>query len=67
MNSLYKLGVIVGIIVVYVFVTIGLGSFIATISDDGDIDMAFCIAWMIGLVAFLVLAVFTLQKFGLWV
>lgn len=67
MNNLYKLGVVAGIIVVYVFVTIGLGTFIASINDDGDIDMAFCIAWIIGLIAFLVLAVFTLQKFGLWV
>ena len=67
MNDLYKLGVVVGIIVVYCLVTIGLGAFIAGISDSGDIDMAFFIAWMTGLVAFLVLAVFTLENFGLWV
>ena len=67
MNDLYKLGVIVGIMVVYAFITIGLGAFLASINDEGDMGMAFFIAWMIGLVAFLVLAVFTLQKFGLWV
>ena len=66
MNNLYMIGVTVGIIVVYSFVTLGLGAFIASISD-GDIDMALFIAWMIGLVAFLVLAVFTLENFGLLV
>lgn len=66
MNSLYKLGVIVGIIVMYGAVTLGFGAFIAAINDEGNIDMLLFVAWMMGLVAFLALAVFTLQQFGLW-
>lgn len=67
MNNLYKLGVVVGIIAVYGFGTLALGAFIAAISEADDIGVAFLIAWILGLVAFLMLAVFTLEKFGLWV
>lgn len=65
MDILYKVGIVVGIIVVYAFATLGLAAVI-TFSQDGPSDATGFFGWLIGLVAFVVLAVFTLEKFGLW-
>lgn len=63
MNALYKLGVVIGIIAIYSLTTWGLG---AVFSESGnDLSGAF-LAWMFGMILFLFLAVFTMEKFGLW-
>ena len=64
MNIFYKIGVIIGIIAIYSLVTWGLGALINH-NDFDDTGVAVG-AWMVGMVAFVVLAVFTLERFGLW-
>lgn len=64
MQVIYKLGVIIGIIATYSLVTWGLGALINQNEFD-DIGVAFG-AWLIGTVLFLILAIFTMEKFGLW-
>ena len=66
MNNIYKFGVVIGILVLYSLATLGLGCFLAAINGE-SIDMGFFMAWALGVVAFLILAIFTLEKFGLWV
>lgn len=64
MDVIYKIGVIIGIIAIYTLVTIGLGCLFTFSSQDSTESMV-C-SWGIGLVSFLVLAIFTLTKFNLW-
>lgn len=66
MNNIYKFGVVIGILALYSLATLGIGCFSAAINDDST-DMGFFIAWALGVIAFLILAIFTLEKFGLWV
>lgn len=64
MNALYKLGVVIGIIAIYSLVTWGLG----VVINHNEYDDAGCAmgAWLIGMIFFLLLSVFTMEKFGLW-
>lgn len=64
METFYKIGVVIGIAVIYGFATIGLALLI-TINDNDEITTPVC-AWIIGGIAFMVLAIFTLTKFNLW-
>lgn len=64
MDVIYKIGVIIGIIAIYTLVTMGLGALFTLSSKDSTESMV-C-SWGIGLVAFIVLAIFTLTKFNLW-
>ena len=64
MNTIYKIGVVVGIIVIYLLVTWGLGVLINHNNfDDTGVAIG---AWLVGMILFLILAIFTLEKFGLW-
>lgn len=63
MQVIYKLGVIIGIIAIYSLITWGLG---AMISESGDDFGGAFSAWMFGMILFVFLAVFTMEKFGLW-
>lgn len=63
MQVIYKLGVIIGIIAIYSLITWGLG---AMISESGDDFGGAFLAWMFGMILFVFLAVFTMEKFGLW-
>ncbi len=65
MGLIYKLGIVCGIIVLYVFFTYGLASLLTFADFDDDTKTAI-IAWMLGALAFLVLAIFTMSKFNLW-
>ena len=64
MNGIYKLGVVVGILVIYVLATFGIATVVTATEEDYGLT-CFC-AWLVGVLAFLMLAVFTLEKFGLW-
>lgn len=64
MNTIYKIGVVIGIIAIYSLVTWGLGAIIT--SDLHDSEATAIVAWVHGMVAFVLLAIFTLEKFGLW-
>lgn len=64
MNTLYKLGVIIGIIAIYSLITWGLGAIVT--SNNLDSDAPAIGAWIIGMLAFVLLTIFTLEKFGLW-
>ena len=64
MNTIYKIGVVIGIIAIYSLVTWGLGAIIT--SDLNDFEVTAIVAWAHGMVAFVLLAIFTLEKFGLW-
>ena len=64
MDTIYKIGVVIGIIAIYSLVTWGIGAIIT--SDNYDDGAAAAAAWMIGMVAFVALAAFTLERFGLW-
>ena len=63
MNALYKLGVIIGIIAIYSLFTWGFG---AMLSESGDDFRGAAMAWLFGMIFFLILAIFTMEKFGLW-
>lgn len=63
MNALYKIGVTIGIIAIYSLTTWGLGAVLS--ESDDDFGGAF-FAWMFGMILFVFLAVFTMEKFGLW-
>lgn len=63
MNALYKLGVIIGIIAIYSLITWGLG---AICSESGDDFGGAAFAWLYGMIFFMILAIFTLERFGLW-
>jgi hypothetical protein len=62
MNMLYKIGIVIGIVAIYSLITWGLG---AMFSDNDDIQAA-AVAWATGAIAFLILAIFTMEKLGLW-
>ncbi len=64
METFYKIGVIIGIAVIYGFATMGLAA-LFTITDSDEV-MTPVLAWIIGGIAFIVLAIFTLTKFNLW-
>ena len=64
MNIIYKIGVIIGIIAIYLLVTWGFGVIVNNNEyDDAGIATG---AWLAGMILFLILAIFTLEKFGLW-
>lgn len=64
MQVIYKFGVIIGIIAIYSLITWGLGAVI----NHNEYDDAGCAigAWLVGTFLFLILAVFTMERFGLW-
>lgn len=64
MDTFYKIGVVIGIAVIYGFATMGLAA-LFTITDSDEV-MTPVLAWIIGGIAFIVLAIFTLTKFNLW-
>ena len=63
MQVIYKLGVVIGIIAIYSLITWGLG---AMLSESGDDLGGAAMAWLFGAIFFLILAIFTMEKFGLW-
>ncbi len=63
MNALYKLGVVIGIIAIYSLTTWGLG---AVFSESGNDIGGAAMAWLFGMIFFLMLSIFTMEKFGLW-
>lgn len=65
MNKIYKIGVVVGIIVIYSLVTWGLAAII-TLKNDEDWAFGAFVAWLNGCFAFVALSIFTMEKFGLW-
>ncbi len=56
------IGIAIGIAFVYSLLTWGLSIWLSTSADDFDIAAT---AWFIGAIAFILLAIFTLTKFGL--
>ena len=64
MNGVYKIGVVVGVLFIYSLATLGVATIFT--AKEGDAGFTFGIAWLIGMVEFLVLATYTLEKFGLW-
>ena len=64
MQVIYRLGVIIGIIAIYLLVTWGFGVIVNHNEyDDAGIAIG---AWFAGMILFLILAIFTMEKFGLW-
>ena len=67
MSEIYKLGIVIGIIAIYLFGTLLIGALISGFCREPYNKTAlFCVSWVTGTIAFIVLAVFTLEKFGLW-
>ena len=64
MNGIYKLGIVIGIIVIYCLVTFCIAT-IATISDN-DVGITFAVAWVIGVLLFVGLSVIYLDERGMW-
>ena len=65
MQAIYKLGVVIGIVAIYTFFTIGLGYFLVG-NEYGDHVKPLFMAWLLGMCSFVILAIITLEKFGLW-
>lgn len=64
METIGKIGIVIGIAAIYSLITWGLG---AVINHNGYDDTGCAIgAWLVGMISFLILAIFTLEKFGLW-
>ncbi len=66
MNGIYKLGIVIGITVIYSLATLFVGAISNFLIDSDDMGALFCMAWVAGVLAFIGLATFTLEKFGLW-
>lgn len=66
MSGIYKLGIVIGIIVIYSLATLFVGVIFNFFIDSDDVETMFCIAWVAGVLAFIGLATFTMEKFGLW-
>ena len=66
MSGIYKLGIVIGIIVIYSLATLFVGVLFNYSIESDDIRNMFCMAWVAGVLAFIGLATFTLEKFGLW-
>lgn len=64
MDVFYKVGVTIGICFLYMFLTWGLAG-LMTFDEKDDFKSA-AVAWLIGMVSFIILAIFTLEKFNLW-
>lgn len=64
MDVFYKVGVTVGIFFLYMLLTWGLAGLI-TLCEEDDFKSA-VLAWLFGMIAFIILAIFTLEKFNLW-
>ena len=64
METIGKIGIVIGITAIYSLITWGLGAVI----NHNEYDDAGCAigAWLVGMIFFLILAIFTLEKFGLW-
>lgn len=66
MIGIYKLGIIIGIIAIYSLATLFIGVIFNFSIESDDMRTMFCMAWVAGVLAFIGLATFTLEKFGLW-
>ena len=64
MNTIYKIGIVIGIIAIYSLVTWGVSA-LFSFSDEDFLETTL-LSWVMGLILFVVLAVFTLEKFNLW-
>ena len=65
MSSLYHIGIVVGLIVVYLLVTIGVGSLL-TLSKDPDGIGGVIVGYVIGLLAFIFVTTELLNAKGYW-
>lgn len=64
MDIIYKIGVVIGIIVIYSLVTWLFGMIICNNEyDDAGTATG---AWLASMILFLILAILTMEKFGLW-
>ena len=64
MNIIYNIGLIAGICIIYVFVTIGLGFIICGREGVRDIAYAFFFAWFIGFASFIIVCISALESNG---
>ena len=65
MIEIYRIGLIIGIVVIYSLVTLGVGLFINFALDDEE-AFGFFMAWVIGTAMFVILACLYLKELGLW-
>ena len=65
MSSLYHIGLVIGLIVVYLLVTIGVGSLL-TLSKDPDGIGGLVVGYVIGLLAFIFVTTALLEAKGYW-
>lgn len=66
MSGIYKLGIVIGIIAIYSLATLFVGAIFSFFIESDDMGTMFGMAWVAGVLAFIGLATFTLEKFGLW-
>ncbi len=69
MQIFYMIGVVVGIFYVYTIATWVVGFVFTALFGDKESDNMFTVsvvAWIAGMVAFIVLTIYTLNKFNLW-
>ena len=65
MSTLYHTGLVIGLIVVYLLVTMGVGSLL-TLSNDPDGVGGLVVGYVIGLIAFIFVATALLDAKGYW-
>lgn len=65
MSTLYHTGIVVGLIVVYLLVTIGFG-FLLTLSKNDDGVGALVLGYAIGMIAFIFVTTALLDEKGYW-
>ena len=65
MSALYHTGLVIGLIVVYLLVTMGVGSLL-TLSNDPDGVGGLVVGYVIGLMAFIFVATELLDAKGYW-
>lgn len=65
MSTLYHTGLIIGLIVVYLLVTLGFGSLLTLSKDDGGVEVL-VVGYIIGVLAFIFVATALLDAKGYW-
>lgn len=65
MSTLYHTGLVIGLIVVYLLVTLGFGSLLTLSKDDGGVEVL-VVGYVIGVLAFIFVATALLDAKGYW-
>lgn len=65
MDMLYILGLIIGLLALYLLCTLGIGFFITAMHDSDDVECSISLAYVFGCFIFLFLTIATLKAYNM--